>query len=83
MHIQFEFSLNFIIRDIIIYYHIIFKGGEFAMLEGLEELRDRLNKELENDTKNALDYERILRISQELDKLIVKFYEEKPIYNRK
>lgn len=46
----------------------------FIMLEQIENLRDKLNKELEDD---ILDHEKILRISQELDELIVKLYKEK------
>lgn len=44
------------------------------LLEEIRKLRERLEKEREND---ELNYKEILKISLELDKLIAKFQKEK------
>lgn len=43
----------------------------------IRDLREKLNSGFEN---GELDYEEILKISEELDELIVRFYKESRIY---
>lgn len=52
-------------------FKFIFKKGWSKIKEKINTLKDKLNKELEN--KNLCDQE-VIKISQELDQLILEYY---------
>lgn len=55
-----------------LYKYVIFKSGDFTMNEEIEILREELNRLTRENT--CLHSEEIVKLSQELDKLIYKYY---------